>query len=115
VTVYLGGEEATTVDAAEVDDPQTWSELCDAAGKGYAMRECPVSALSPFTKPGVAFTIEPAREPCSRPTRPDGLAVHRRVTLVAPGDRSCLDYAAVELYVNDVAQLVAVNLVLGSP
>jgi hypothetical protein len=37
------------------------------------------------------------------------------VTLLAPGQRSCLDYAAVELYLNDVSQLVAVDLVLGSP
>lgn len=117
VTVLLGGDEALTVDAADAGDPATWNDLCDAQGEGYAMRECPIRALPYFKAPGVELTTKPAQAPCDRPpgVDPADVGATKRVTLLAAGERSCLDYAAVELYVNDVAQLVAVDLVIGSP
>ncbi len=117
MTVLLGGVEAMTVDAAAAGDPATWNDLCDAKGEGYAMRECPIRALPYFERRGAELTTDPAQAPCDRPpgVEPEDVGATRRVTVLAAGDRSCLDYAAVELYVNDVAQLVAVDLVIGSP
>ena len=118
VTVLLGGTPAGDIAAADATTPEPWSRLCDERGEGYAQRACPLSALLPLTETGsVTFSADPAREPCSRPhgLSPRDVGGTQRVTLLPRPHASCLDYAAVELYVNDVGQLVAVNLVLGSP
>jgi hypothetical protein len=118
VTVLLGGEQATVLTSTQADDRASWEQLCDSSGKGYAERSCPVSALAALAdSEGVTFSTEPAQEPCSGPhgLEPGDVGGTKRVTLLARPHGSCLDYAAVELYLNDVSQLVAANLVLGSP
>lgn len=119
VRVLLGGDpdSATTIPAAEVGTATPWRHLCDPDATGYAERACPLDALQYVAPAGTELSPDPAQEPCSRPhgLEPADLSATQRVTLLAAGDRSCLDYAALELYADDAGRLVAADLVLGSP
>lgn len=119
VRVLLGGDpaSATTIPAADAGTAGPWRQLCDPDGAGYAERACPLDALQHVAPAGTELSPDPAQEPCSRPhgLEPADLGATQRITLLAPGARSCLDFAAVELYADATGRLVAADLVLGSP
>ena len=116
VEVLMGGQEATSLTAEQAATPRAWRRLCNDAGTGYAMRECPIDVLS-YVEGPVTVGTEAVQEPCSRPhgLEPADVGATRRISLVADGGGSCLDYAALELYVDVESRVVAVNLLLGSP
>lgn len=119
VGIYLGGQPVRTIPGADIDDRAQWEGLCPEDGGSYAGRTCPFSVLAPLRSGtgAVATTDEPASHPCADPTPmgPQFVGGTHRVTLVPDPAGTCVDWVAVELYVNDVAQVVAVNLVWAEP
>ena len=118
VLLMIGSQPVSTISSRDAMESSSWEGLCPDAG-GYAERTCPFSFLEPLAEDAapITFSMAPAQEPCSRPhgIEPSDVGATRRVTLLARPHGSCFDYAAVEQYVNDVSQVVAANLVLGSP
>jgi hypothetical protein len=104
------------IPAARITERTQW-ETCPG-GVGYAARSCPISPLTPFEfYPGpIAATSQAPAHVCvpawDLPERLDG---YRTVTLTPDEGRDCTSYFAVQLFVNDVGQIVAVNLVLSEP
>jgi hypothetical protein len=122
VGVYLGGALLRTVESPELGDRAQWEGLCPDSVGGYAYyagRTCPFSVLEPLrsTDEGVTTTTEPATHPCAHPTplTPQQVGGSHRVTLLPKPHGSCPDWVAVELFINDGSQVVAVNLIWAEP
>jgi len=116
VELFIGGVLARVIPTARMADRHEW-RACPG-GIGYAARSCPVSPLTPFREyPGpIAMTTEPPAHVCAHPTAlPESLDVYRSVTLTPDEGRDCTSYFGVQLFVNDVGQIVAVSLVLSDP
>jgi hypothetical protein len=118
VGLYLGGELVRTIDPPDLGDRDLWEGLCPEAG-AYAGRVCPFSVLDPLRTAGEELRIVPgeaATHPCAHPQRITAdVGGSHVVTLVPDPDRSCVDWVAVELFVNDLSQVVAVDLVWAEP
>jgi hypothetical protein len=118
VLLLVGGQPSKTITAREAVERSSWEGLCPDAG-GYAGRSCPFSFLEPLAnaKEPVAISREPAQHPCAHPTpvTPAEVGGSRLVTLVPNPGAACPAYVAVELYVNDVGQIVAANLIWSEP
>jgi hypothetical protein len=116
VQFYIGGRLATVVPSTRLSDRQVWH---GCPGEfGYAGRVCPVSLLEPFVEypgPIAMTTLGPAHSCVHGWKLPAELSVYRSVTLTPDEDRDCTSYFAVELFVNDVRQVVAINLVMSEP
>lgn len=117
VTLYLGNRLLKTIPASDADDRAAW-RLCATYGEG----SCPFSALETLARNGdhpLAWSNDPHRGTFC----PDGLAPGPptdtggtyAVVLSIPEPQSCAQAFEVQVWVNDVAQIVAVNLLLGSP
>lgn len=79
---------------------------------------CPYSALRLIagSAHGVVVTSAAPSHPCMHaPPPPARLSVYRAVTVTGRGSPTCVDYFAVQLFVNDVGQVAAVNLVMSEP
>lgn len=116
VQFYIGGRLAKVVRSTRLSDRHVWQGCPGEIG--YAGRDCPVSLLEPFVEyPGpIAMTTrEPAHSCVHGWKLPADLGVYRSVTLTPDEDRDCTSYFAVELFVNDVHQIVAINLVMSEP
>ncbi len=116
VDLYVGGVLQRAIPSGDVSDRRQW-RVCPG-GIGYAARSCPISALVPFVEyPGpIAATTRPPTHPCLAATElPGSLEVYRAVTLTPDENRDCTSYFAVQLFVNDAGQIIAVNLVLSEP
>jgi hypothetical protein len=118
VLLLVGGQPVTTISARAAVQRSSWEGLCPDAG-GYAARTCPFSFLEPLADPAQPSTVslEPAQHSCAHPTpvTPAQVGGTRFVTLVPDPDAGCTGYVAVELFVNDVLQIVAANLVWSEP
>ena len=118
VLLMVGGQPVKTVSSRDAIERSSWEGLCPEAGS-YAGRTCPFSFLEPFkdARQPVTFSMEPAQHPCAHPTAvtPTDVGGSLLVTLVPNPRADCLAYVAVELYVNDVLQIVAANLVWSEP
>jgi hypothetical protein len=113
VRLYLGNQYKKTIQPLR-DGRQSW-EVCSS---GYAERSCPMSALE-VVRGG--------------PYRPDSATAPRMACFAAAGDpptdtggstlavlvprkaKACYDDYVVQIWSNDVGQITAVNLLLGSP
>ncbi len=116
IELFVGGVLQTVVPSTRIPDRDAW-QTCPG-GIGYAARSCPISPLTPLEEyPGpIAMTAEPPAHVCAHPTElPERLDVYRAVTLAADETLDCTSYFGVQLFVNDVSQIVAVNLVLSEP
>jgi hypothetical protein len=116
VELFVGGELQKVIPAAESTERRQW-ETCPG-GVGYAARSCPISPLIPFEfYPGpIAATSQAPAHACVPAWElPERLDAYRSVTLTPDESRDCTSYFAVQLFVNDVGQIVAVNLVLSEP
>lgn len=102
VELFLDGAPATVIPSAALGDRGAWQ-----------------GALSPFVNyPGpIAATSEPPAHPCLRreAALPDRLDAYRTVTLTPEESRDCTSYFAMQLFVNDVGQVVAADLVRSEP
>jgi hypothetical protein len=114
VNVYLGNKFQKTIDLERDGGLSSW-EVCAR----YAGRSCPVSAITELrdTKVGVVLASD-VKGPC--------LATLADVLTPAPGgdtvvyltsepSTDCMRQYAVQIWSNDVGQITAVNLLLGSP
>ncbi|MXG89781.1 PASTA domain-containing protein [Nocardioides sp. YIM 123512] len=113
VDVYLGGRLASTIDNDLLGERAEWGVCTEP---GYAGRVCPLSPLDVLRdhRGELVVTSAPPSHPCLHGDQPlpdrDGVAV-----IAAATPRSCVDYFAVELGINDVGQIGRVNLVLTEP
>jgi len=113
VRLYLGNQYQKTIQPLR-DGRQSW-EVCAA---GYAERSCPMSAVEVLRSSEQMPTITPAAsDTCfaaagNDPTDTGGSTV---VVLAPLNPFSCADDYAVQIWSNDVGQITAVNLLLGSP
>jgi len=117
VELFVGGVRQRTIPAERAAERSSW-QACPGDDGVDAALGCPVSVLRPFrTYPGpIAATGEPPAHSCLRTTPlPDRLDVYRSVTLTPDEERDCSSYFAVQLFVNDVGQIVAANLVVSEP
>lgn len=115
IDLYVGGELQKVIPASRINDRQEWRTCPEG---GYAARSCPISPLLPFANyPGpIEVTSQPPAHVCVPEWRlPERLYVYRSVTLTPDESRDCTSYFAIQLFVNDVGQIVAANLVLSDP
>lgn len=116
VDMYIGGVLVKTISSEDQSQRDSW-QACPDAGS-YAGRACPVSALAPLAehRGRIAFTASEPSHPCAHPTEPpESLRAYQTVTLTPAEDQDCTSYFAVQLFVNDVSQVVAVNVVMSEP
>jgi hypothetical protein len=115
VRLYLGGWLIDTLPASRAADPRAW-RVCPEAG-AYAARTCPLSAVDALRDHigPVAVTSRLPLHPCVHRGSIPGATADRAVTLTPDETLTCVDYVAVQLMVNDVGQVTAVNLVLSEP
>ena len=116
IDLYIGGRFAKAIRSAEQNQREAW-QACPAAGS-YAAHVCPVSALTQLGRwPGrVAITSAVPSHPCANPSDlPESVSSYRSVTLTPDADLDCVSYFAVQLVVDDVGQIVAVNVVWAEP
>lgn len=115
VDLYVGGAFTGLVTQDSATDRQAW-ETCTETGT-YAGRDCPFSPLEVLRHEGQAVELTADRIPrrClpSFDDPSDGIDAADSITIVPAntGYGMCLGFA-VELYVNDDNQLVAVDLLL---
>lgn len=116
VRLYLGNSYVRTVAAVDVDERSAW-QLCRAS---YAERDCPIDPLDVLDEhdlmPSITTDVLPSQ--CLQRLADGGprdTGGSRSVALVPyPAPRCGWQYA-VQLWVNDVGQITAVNLLLGRP
>jgi hypothetical protein len=116
VDLYIGGVLVKTISSEEQSQRDAWLACPDEGS--YAGRTCPVSALTPLAnhQGRIAFTESEPAHPCAHPADlPDSLRAYQTVTLTPEEDQDCTSYFAVQLFVNDVSQIVAVNVVMSEP
>ena len=115
VDLYLGGTLLHSIPPQRAVHRLSYGWLCPNYGY-YSARTCPFSAVRAIaTFPGpMAVTGEPPGTPCG-----GGRFLHgrfeRTVTLTPDEGRSCVDYFAVELALDEDGRLEAVNLVWSEP
>jgi hypothetical protein len=115
VDLYLGGTLLHSIPPQRAVHRLSYGWLCPNYGS-YSARVCPFSAVRAIaTFPGpMAITGEPPGTPCG-----GGRFLHgrfdRTVTLTPDEARSCVDYFAVELAIDDTGVLEAVNLIWSEP
>jgi hypothetical protein len=117
VEVYVGGIRARTIEAPDQEDRSQWGGLCPQPG-GYAGWSCPFSIIEPLRHgAGTTYVVGHAEHPCAHPSpiEPAEVGATHVVSAVPRTRGDCTSWASVELFVNDVAQVVAVNLVLAEP
>ena len=115
VKLYLGGRLLHTIPAARAQMRPSYGWLCPGR-RGYAGWTCPFSAVTMLVRyPGpIAVTSQPPSGPCLAGTT-IGQSRDRAVILTPDESRTCLDYFAVELRVDDRGQVTAVNLIVPGP
>jgi len=116
ITLLLGNRPQRTVSQSVVGRLSSW-RVCPEQ-RVYAARTCPFSALEPFRSGylgPIAATSDAPSDPCTRPPPvPRWLRSLEFVTLTPDEPRSCFDYFAVQLFV-DEGRIVAVNLIWAEP
>jgi hypothetical protein len=117
VKLYLGNRLITTISADQAPDRTAW-RVCASYGEG----SCPFSAIETLARNGshpLAWSNQPHRSDfCPdglNPGPPHDTGGSYAVVLSIPEPQSCAQAFEVQVWVNDVAQIVAVNLLVGSP
>jgi hypothetical protein len=116
VDLYIGGVFVKRISSEDQSQRDAWQACPD--GGSYAGRTCPVSALTLLAdhQGRIAFVASEPAHPCAHPVDPpDSLRPYQTVTLTPQEDQDCTSYFAVQLFVNDVSQIVAVNVVMSEP
>lgn len=116
VALYLGGHQRKVVAHADWKRPAAW-RLCPPGG--YAGRTCSFSAVDLIRShigPLATTPLAPEHN-CAHPkplAAADAGGTHS-VTLTPDEQLDCTSYWGVQLIVNDVGQVVAVNVVIAEP
>ncbi len=112
VRLYLGNVYEKTISAGRSSKRDAWG-MC----ANYADRSCPMSPVDVIAERGPnATTISREEDAClvTRAPSPTDTGSDYSVT-IRPKQSQCGDQFAVHLYINDVGQITAVNLLLGTP
>lgn len=116
VELFVGNQPVKTIDAKAARQTSGY-DLCPPVG--YAERSCPLSAIETIRNDPNGWRIsgEPARcaDQAGPPLMPAQLRGTASVFLNSREPESCMDAWSVELIYNGDDQIVAVNLLLGSP
>ena len=115
VRLYLGNKYVRTLSGEDASDPDAWN-VCEQPG--YAERSCPISATLELHggldaqqwSPAAGASVCPV-EVTTPPTDTGGVL---EVVITPKTTSACLEYYEVQLF-TDGGQVVAVNLLLGSP
>lgn len=112
VALYLGNAYQRTIPNGMSDRRGQW-RVCDE----YGQHACPMSALEVLVGSQEEVLIgdsvtSACLETLAKPPRETG-GPHQ-VVLSPPEPRTCSDDYAVQIWINDVGQITAVNLLLGS-
>ena len=118
VSLYLGNQLIRVLDDADAENRDAW-DICPPAG-GYAEATCPFSAIRTLRGGVDDYNVSgelPAATPCPVELAPPPTNVGGSIvgSITNGSQQSCMDYAEVIVYANDVGQIVGVNLLLGSP
>jgi len=116
VDLYVGRRFVQTISSEQAGDRLAY-RVCGPEG-GYAGRTCPFSAVDVLAgyDGEVTVTTNPPSHPCLHLARvPEELVAYRTLVLTATAPLSCVEYFAVELFVNDAGQIVAVGLLHTEP
>ena len=121
VTVYVGGEVAKKLAAAEADERSSWS-TCPPSATEYAMRKCPVSpfrTMDLLAQDGGTVVYEdkvPTRLGCDLVAALPEWETLGTITIRPDlAHQNCFSDFAITLYVDDRNRINAVNFTLGSP
>lgn len=117
ITLLLGGGQTKVLPGDVQTTLRAWGS-CPAGGY-YACRTCPlnpVRAIAEHVGP-LAFLATTPPHSCAhpRPVTPADLGATLSVTITPDESLDCTSFWAVELLVNDVGQVVAVNTVWAEP
>jgi len=117
VALLLGGVRTRAVAGEAQLTPRAWAS-CPAGGY-YAGRTCPISSIRAIVDHAgpLALLAQRPEHSCAhpRPVTPEEVGATRSVTITPDELLDCTSFWAVELLVNDVGQVVAVNTVLAEP
>jgi hypothetical protein len=119
VRLYLGHRYVRTLSSDRASDREAWS-VCRP---GYAAATCPFSAIDTLreyvdSRGRLRVTPPPSRDDPSclallgGPPKDTG---GNHVIAIEPEHKSCVDTFEIDVYSNDVGQIVAVDLLLGEP
>lgn len=114
VRLYLGNAYVRTIPSAEVDQRASW-QMCRTP---YAQRDCPFDPLDVFDEGDIMTTISThERTSCLQTLTdaPSDTGGSRTIAIVPYDAPDCAGQYAVQLWINDVGQITAVNLLLGHP
>lgn len=111
VDLYLGNVLVKTISSSDSRDPRAY-DLCESDGE----RACTTSAVSAVRAAGPGGTRLGGSGGECLVRRGDALSLGGppRVTIRPAAGVSCEDDFAVQLFISDVGQMTAVNLLLGS-
>lgn len=117
ITLLLGGWQTKVIDGEAQLMRRPWAS-CPAGG-GYAGRTCPINPIREIVDhygPLALLAQLPAHS-CAHPraVTPGQVGATHSVTITPDEGLDCTSWWAVELFVNDVGQVVAVNTVLAEP
>jgi hypothetical protein len=113
VALGLGDELKLTRSPDELADPANWR--IDA--EDFRARVGPFSALELLVDAGDVTTLIGPHDHCAAPpiSIPDGLDDARHLSIEPLGTSSCLDWWAVDLFLDDAGDVVAISLDLWEP
>ena len=112
VQTLLFSEDALDLDTLAFDDPKAYQLCAD-----YANQPCPMSSVAVIHDRGQAGSrLSDAEDSClvTQDPPPTDTGGPYLVTIRPASRPACADDFAVQLSVNDVGQLTAVNLLLGT-
>jgi hypothetical protein len=112
VRLYLSNKYEKTIPAADVSQHSRW-RLCDR----YGDHPCPMSATDVIATTGAdRVIVRTAADPCLSTLASRAISAGgTRVVVLSPRHpTTCGNNFAVQIWSNDVGQITAVNLLLGS-
>lgn len=112
VGLYLGNAYQRMIPDGRSDQRGQW-QVCDE----YGQHACPMSALEVLAgSPGEVLMSDSVTSACleTLAETPSETGGPHQVVLSPPEPRTCSDDYAVQIWINDVGQITAVNLLLGS-
>lgn len=117
ITLLVGGGEVKVIDGEAQSRPRAWAS-CPTSGT-YAGRTCPINPLRAIAAHfgPLALIAQLPTHPCAHPqlVTPGDVGATQAVTITPDEALDCTSWWAVELFVNDVGQVVAVNTVRAEP
>lgn len=117
VTLLVGGEQTKVIPGEVQPRTRAWAS-CPTEGY-YAGRTCPINPVRTIAEHvgPLAFWTETPGHACAnpRPVAPGDVGATYSVSLTPDEGLDCTSWWAVELFVNDVGQVVAVNTVWAEP